>query len=162
LAKVFDQPQFVRYQTVKARRLLSVAQIISVLSLGWIPLYVAERTGVWQLGNGIGVSGITLALLALTVYTTGLLNASIGGLTEIPARDLDEIQLRQRDRGYRWAYVASGIATLGFMIATFLFARGAISAWQLSMVGWATYCVAIGAPAHVLAWTIPPLEHDEG
>ena len=83
------------------------------------------------------------------------MNASIAGMTELRTRDLDEAQRQLRDGGYRRAYMIAGVATLGFVLATFGYVDGWLPVGALAALAAVVMFVWLGAPAHVIAWTMP-------
>lgn len=83
-----------------------------------------------------------------------------GGVTELRTRDLDEAQRHVRDRTYRRAYFMLGIASVTFMLATFANTTGWLPGGVLIALGAIVFNLWLGAPVHLLAWTLPDVEDD--
>lgn len=155
LARLFADPRFDSLQRRTERRRASLVQLVA--------------TGLLFAGVGAAIAWpqAPLWLVALTtllflpfVVATGRLNASIGGVTELRTRDLDEAQRHVRDRAYRRAYFAAGIASVAFMTATFGYAVGWFTGGALLALGAVVFFIWLGAPVHLLAWTLPDLEDE--
>jgi hypothetical protein len=137
---------------LKARRLLAPT---NMGILGTRRAIIAwPQTPLW-------LAVLTPVLLLLPFFVaTGRLNASIGGVTELRTRDLDEAQRHVRDRTYRRAYFMLGIASVTFMLATFANTAGWLPGGVLLALGVVVLNLWMGAPVHLLAWTLPDVEDD--
>jgi hypothetical protein len=156
LARLFADPRFDALQRRTERRRASLLQLgATALLLAGIGAVIAwPQAPLWLVV-------VTAVLLLLPfVIATGRLNASVGGITELRTRDLDEVQRAVRDHAYRRAYFASGFATLAFMAATFGYAEGWLPGGVLLVIGAIVLQVWVGAPVHGLAWTLPDVEDD--
>ena len=156
LARLFADPRFDPLQRRAERRRASLLQLgaTALLFAGVGAVIAWPQAPLWL------VPVTAVALLLPFVVATGRLNASIGGVTELRTRDLDEAQRQVRDRTYRRAYFASGIASAAFMIATFGYAEGWLAGAALLALGAVVYFVWLGAPVHLLAWTLPDVDDD--
>lgn len=151
LARVFADPRFDPLQRGAARRRASVVQLAAtaLLFAGLGAVVAWPQAPVWLYPVA------ALALFLPFMIATGRLNASVAGVTELRTRELDEAQRLVRGRAYRRAYPAVGVALVTFLVATFGFADGWMPAGALVALGAVAFFVWIGAPVHVLAWTMP-------
>ena len=158
LARTFDDPSLVRLQRTEIRKRLSITQgIVALVLIGFIS-FVGYR-GVFE--SFALTTGALLVLLAVFVVTTGKLNGSTGGITEIPRRDLDEVQLEVRERAYATAYRLVGASFLPLFIAGWGFVQGGADVSWLVFAALFVFFVWLGAPVHILAWTLPDGEEEE-
>lgn len=103
----------------------------------------------WVLGS----VWIIAAMLLPLVLVMGSLNASVRGLTELRARDLDERETRTREPVYTKLYWPGVfVATVaGFFIGNI----GSADQLLVPALGLSFFNVAIGLPTLWLAWTLP-------
>ncbi len=156
LARVFADPRFEPLQRRAARRRASVVQIIATAIL-----FTSLGSAIaWAQAPAWLVPVTAVVLFLPFMVATGRLNASVGGVTELRTRELDEAQRQVRDRTYRRAYAVAGIASVGFMGATFGYAVGWVSGAVLAALGAVVFFVWLGAPVHLLAWTLPDVDEE--
>lgn len=156
LARLFADPRFDPLQRRTERRRASLVQLVAtaLLFAGVGAVIAWPQAPLWLVP-------LTAVVLFLPfVVATGRLNASIGGVTELRTRDLDEAQRHVRDRTYRRAYFASGIASVAFMTATFGYAAGWLPGGALLALGAVVFFIWLGAPVHLLAWTLPDVDDE--
>ena len=156
LARLFADPRFEPLQRRAQRRRASLVQLAATaLLLAGLGAVVAwPQAPLWL------VPVAAVALLMPFAVATGRLNASVGGVTELPTPELDEAQRQARDRVYRRAYFVAGLGMLAFMVATFGYADGWVPGAALLALGAIVYFAWLGMPVHMLAWTLPDVEHD--
>lgn len=106
LARTFDDPSLVRLQRPEIRKKLSITRGIVTLAFIGFMAFLGFR-GMFE--SFAVTVGALVALFAIFVVTTGRLNGSTGGITEIPRRDLDEVQLEVREKAYARAYRIVGL-----------------------------------------------------
>lgn len=156
LARLFADRQFDALQNRTQRRRASLVQLVTLVAL-----FVGIATGVVWPDAPLWLIVLVPVLLLLPFFVaTGRLNASIGGVTEIRTRDLDEVQQRVRDSAYRRAYAMLGLSSVVFMLATFAFSEGWLPGGALLVLGWIVFNLWLGAPAHLLAWTLPDVDEE--
>ena len=146
LRKTMNDPQFDWARPQRMRR--RVVMLFLALVIAQPILLVA--TG----------SPLSLVLILLPfIFVMGSLNASIRGMTELRARDLDEREDKVRNTAYArlyWAGVFLGMIA-AFMMST-LQKDGSL---LLVGSGLSVFFVAIGLPTLWLAWSLPD-EPDAG
>lgn len=152
LSRVFDDPRLQRLHTPRSRQVASVAQ-----ALASVLLALALQVAIPMVPHGIAGLGVLVLVPAVLIWviTTGRLNASVHGITEIPDVDLDEFQRAMRDSAHRKAW----------RVATW-FAVGVYVLWSIPadlmpdvitpqlILG--ALLILVGLPVHILAWTFPP------
>lgn len=155
LKQLFERDDFQRYRTGAHRRRFSLMQGAITLSLiALAPAIITKAmagdlSGFWTLVGGLGV------LLVAFVYATGFLNLSIAGITEIPTRDLDEMQLRLRDEAMRTAYRILGVVLILCLGAPIVWPGATLSRTAVLSAALGVFLVYLAIPAHILAWRMP-------
>jgi hypothetical protein len=155
LKTLFEQDRFQRLRTRAHRRRFSLIQGAVTLGLiGLVPAVITQAeagnwSAFWPLIGMLG--GLFIAFL----YSAGFLNASIAGVTEIPSRDLDEMQLRLRDEAMRVSYQVLGAVLLLCLSAPLVWHRAALPRVTVLSVALGAYLIYLATPAHVLAWRWP-------
>ena len=94
-----------------------------------------------------------VAILLPFIFVMGSLNASIRGMTELRARDLDEREGQVRNSVYArlyWPGLLLGMAS-AYMMATL----GKGSSLILAGSGLSLFFIALALPTLWLAWTLP-------
>lgn len=164
----FSDPSFRSIQNARQRRYLSRTQaawsILLSLIMYLMTSGLAESWIQRNLRIGATIAAvICLAILVISccfwVISTGLLNASVGGATELSDRQLDEAQRSLRDSAYRKAYrfiTVLGIV-LWLVLLVFGFPSGAASIPLSLMV----FMILAGTPVHIMAWTMPDSDFEE-
>jgi Ca2+/Na+ antiporter len=152
LARLFDDPSLVRLQRTDIRKRLSITQGLVTLVLFGFMSFFAFR-GVFE--SFVLTVSLLFVLLALFVIFTGRLNASTSGITEIPRRDLDEVQLELRDGAYARAYRMVGLGFIPPLLAGFGYVDGVVDVSWLIFSALLLFNIWLGAPVHILAWTLP-------
>ncbi len=164
----FSDPSFRSIQNARQRRHLSRTQAAwSILLCLMMYLTTSGLAESWMQRNlGLGATIATVICLASLVISgciwaisTGLLNASVGGATELADRHLDEAQRSLRDSAYRKAYrfiTAVGIV-LWLVLQVFGFPSGATSIPVSLMV----FTILACTPVHIMAWTMPDTDFED-
>lgn len=167
-ASTFADPSFRSIQNARQRRHLSRTQAAwSILVVLLFYLTSSGRAESWfqrNLGLGATIAAvICLASLVISgcfwVISTGLLNASVGGATELSDRQLDEAQRSLRDSAYRKAYrflTAAGIV-LWLVLQVFGFPSRAAFIPVSLMV----FMILASAPVHIMAWSLPDVDFED-
>lgn len=155
LKALFEQDRFLRLRTRRHRRRFSLLQ--GAVNLGLIGLVSAIITQAeaghwstfWPLVGLLG--GLFIAFL----YSAGFLNASIAGITEIPSRELDEMQLRLRDEAMRVSYRVLGAVLLLCLSVPLVWHGAFLSRATVISVVFSVFLIYLALPAHVMAWRWP-------
>lgn len=140
LRKTMNDPQFDWARPQRMRRRM----VMLFLALVIVQPILLVATG----------SPLSLVLVLLPfIFVMGTLNASIRGMTELRARDLDEREDRVRNTVYArlyWAGVFLGMA------AAYLMSRlGSGDDLAFAGVGLSVFFIAIALPTLWLAWSLP-------
>lgn len=168
LPAAFADPAFRSIQNARQRRHLIRTQVAwSMLVAVWLYLTTSGLAESWFRRNlGLGeIFALVICLVILTVFSgfwvlsTGLLNASVGGATELGDRHLDEAQRSLRDAAYRKAY--RFIAAAGLLFWVINLASGYPTGSVLNAMGFLVFNVVFGAPVYIMAWTMPDSDSDE-
>lgn len=140
LRKTMNDPQFDWARPQRMRR--RVVMLFLALVIAQPILLVATGTP------------LSLLLILLPfIFVMGTLNASIRGMTELRARDLDEREDKVRNTVYArlyWPGLALGMVS-AFMMST-MEEGGSL---LLVGAGLSVFFVAIGLPTLWLAWSLP-------
>lgn len=153
LASAFDDPSMERYRTSRARRRISVLQILLSIVLATIPLLLFHwhRTDPSMPLWAFAVAAVVLFIPWM--FVTGMCNGSVSGIFDLRDAQLDEIERQDRDAAYRTAYralipvtmvllgVVSGLAEAG---------RGYWVFWLASLF----LFTLLGLPQHIAAWRL--------
>jgi hypothetical protein len=145
MRKLMNDPVFDAVRPRARRRLL--VSLHAALGLG----VIAAMAGLY-LGDSLWWLAAILPLLAIWMIATGVLNASIRGLTELKSDDLDEREAPVRDRVYAklwWPAIALSFApACGLIVLD--------TSLEIAMpVLLGCYLLTLGLPAYWLAWTLP-------
>lgn len=164
----FSDPSFRSIQNASQRRHLSRTQAAwSILLSLTMYLMTSGLTESWlqrNLGLGATIAAvICLASLVISVgfwvLSTGLLNASVGGATELADRHLDEAQRSLRDSAYRKAY--RFIAAGGFVLWLVLLVVGFPAGAAIIPLSLLLFIILACAPVHIMAWTMPDTDFED-
>lgn len=155
LAKVFGtaerDPRLDWTRRPLARRLLVVAQVTVLVLSG--SMWLTGREG--------------LALLAFLAFfpLMSFINVGVHGISELPARDLDEILVQVRDRATRRAHFALTVVFGVIALVTPMVASAVLevvaaqdtetTVRQLTLATLGVFFLTMLLPAWVLAWTLP-------
>jgi hypothetical protein len=146
LRKTMNDPQFDWVRPQRMRRRVVILFLALVIAQ---PILLAA-TG----------SPLSLVLILLPfIFVMGSLNASIRGMTELRARDLDEREDKMRNSVYArlyWPGLVLGMVA-AFMMST-MHNGGSL---LLVGSGLSAFFVAVGLPTLWLAWSLPD-EPDAG
>lgn len=140
LRKTMNDPQFDWARPQRMRRRM----VMLFLALVIVQPILLVATG----------SPLSLVLILLPfIFVMGTLNASIRGMTELRARDLDEREDKVRNTVYARLYWAG--VFLG-MVAAYLMSRlGSGEDLVFAGVGLSVFFIAIALPTLWLAWSLP-------
>ncbi len=141
---LMNHPAFEAWRPRARRRILVAANLATgALLIGLMALLYA--------GSRWWIAAI-VPTLGLWVVLTGLLNASVRGLTELRVADLDEREAPLRDRAYARLWWPTLILAFGTAWALIAGGVDPEAALPLLLGAW---LVALGLPVFWLAWTLP-------
>jgi len=140
LRKTMNDPQFdwVRPQRMRRRMVML-----------FLALVIAQPILLAATGSPLSL----LLILLPFIFVMGSLNASIRGMTELRARDLDEREDKVRNTVYARLYWSGLI--LGMIAAFMMSTMQKDGSLLLVGSGLSVFFVAIGLPTLWLAWSLP-------
>lgn len=153
LASAFDDPSMERYRTSRARRRISVLQLLLSIVLVTVPLllYRWHQTDPTMPSWAFAVAAVVL--FVPWMFVTGICNGSVSGIFDLRETQLDEVERRDRDAAYRTAYRALIPVTMVLLgIVSGLFAAGRVY-WTFWLVSLFLF-TQLGLPQHIAAWRL--------
>lgn len=157
LASAFDDPSMERYRTARARRMISVLQMMLSVVLVTIPLllYHWHHTDPAMPRWAFAVAAVVLYMPWM--FVTGMCNGSVSGIFDLRDTQLDEIERQDRDAAYRTAYRALIPVTMVLLgVVSGLSAAGR-GYWVFWLVGLFMFTL-LGLPQHIAAWRLAARE----
>ncbi len=168
LPAAFADPAFRTIQNARQRRHLCRKQFAwSMIVAVWLYLTTNGLAESWFRRNlGLGeIFAVVVCLVCLIIFagfwvlSTGLLNASVGGATELGDRHLDEAQRALRDAAYRKAYRFIVVAVLLLWVVNQ--ASGYPTGSALNALSFLVFNIVFGAPVYIMAWTMPDSDSED-
>lgn len=153
LASAIDNPSMERYRTSRARRRISVLQLLLTLVLVTVPLllYQWHQTDPTMPRWAFAVAAVLLFMPWM--FVTGMCNGSVSGIFDLGDTQLDEIERQDRDAAYRTAYRALIPVTMVLLgVVSGLAAAGQVS-WVFWLVSLFLF-TQFGLPQHIAAWRL--------
>jgi hypothetical protein len=161
-AQAFSDPAFHSIQNARERRYLSrthiawsllLSLVFDLLTSGMMESWFSRNLGFGATTAAVISFVIVVVCLGFWILTTGLLNASVGGATELHDRYLDEAQRALRDAAYRKAYWFVALAAIVIWLT--LQAIGFETVKILTRVWFLLVIIIVCAPVHIMALTMP-------
>jgi hypothetical protein len=142
-----------RYRTSRARRQISVLQLMLSLVLVTVPLllYHWHHTDPAVPGWAFAVAAVVLFIPWM--FVTGMCNGSVSGIFDLRDSQLDEIERQDRDAAYRTAYralIPVTMVLLGVVSGLSAAGRGYWVVWLVALF----LLTQLGLPQHIAAWRL--------